>query len=78
MTKQEAFDNLIAQIQFESWPKRDPGGQHVFRIESGIKLICPETSFEVAIGFHRQVNKNREMCVELYKSFITKILDEAY
>lgn len=78
MTKQEAFDNLIKQIKFESYTKREPGGQSCGIIETGVKLICTETSFEVAISYYRQVNKNREMALELYRIYITKLLDESY
>jgi hypothetical protein len=78
MTKQEVLDKLLQDVKFESWPKRDSGGQNCGIIETGVKLICTETSFEVAISYYRQVNKNREMALELYRIYITKLLDESY
>ena len=41
-------------------------------------LTCDETSFEITISYYRQVNKNREMAIEMYKTYITKLLDESY
>lgn len=78
MTKEEAFDNLLKQVKFESWPKREPGGQSCGKFDTGIKLTCDETSFEITISYYRQVNKNREMAIEMYKTYITKLLDESY
>jgi|688.fasta_scaffold2432693_1 protein subunit release factor B len=75
MTKQEVLDKLLQEVKFESWPKRDPGGQNCGLIESGVKLICQETSFEVAVSYHRQFNKNKEIALELYKNYILDILN---
>ena len=76
-TKEEIIEELLSKIKTERWPPQKPssGGQSVgVPLHQGIKLTCENTDFEVYCGYHRSQLQNAQLCLDLYKQFLEKII----
>ena len=64
---------FLNQAKIEAYPKHQTGGQTVGMSPRGVRLICPETDFQVTVSYERSMIKNRDICVKLYKEFLKEI-----
>lgn len=70
MTKEEIIKGII----WESYPKKQSGGQTCGRISSGATLRHEELEIEISISIHRVQLKNKEECLKLFNAYFDAMI----
>lgn len=73
--EEELIEDLISKLIIEAYPKKPTGGQNVGTFIQGVKVMCPETGFEMVCTIHRSQMRNRDVVIALYREFL-KIISE--
>jgi len=60
-------------IKIEIYRPGGIGGQHVNRMETGVRLTCDEFNFRVECGYHRSMLKNRDFCLRCLKLHLSEL-----
>lgn len=69
MTKEEE-NQIIAELRWEEYPKRIPGGQSVGVTGGGVTLISDSMDIRITIAYERSQLKNKETALELFRKFL--------
>jgi len=75
--KQETINYIKTLIEWKSPRQHMSGGQTCGMPLSDVTLICEQVSFEITIGYHRSMLKNKELAWNLFELYLDEVIVNA-
>ena len=72
--KQEAIEYAKTLIEWRTNRQHMSGGQTCGMPTSEVTLICEQVSFEITIGYHRSMLRNKELAWNLFELYLDEVI----
>lgn len=75
--KQEAIEYVKTLVEWRTLKQHMSGGQTCGMPSSEVTLICDQVNFEITIGYHRSMLKNKELAWNLFELYLDEVIVNA-